>query len=161
MTAEDGHDLDAQWLTFMLYGRVGVADGVDDRDGGEQAGDDRQADRPSSSDGCDEGEGEHGSADRAEVVHGAFEPVGAAVSLGGTTSATSALRAGTRSPRAVHARARRIATCQAAVAAPMPAERTVVVVYPPPAMVRRREGSSARAPPPKRATPASASERLR
>ena len=67
-------------------------------------------------------------ADRAEVVHRALEPIGAAVAAGGTTSASSALRDGTRSPRAAHAPARSTPTCQALVATPISPERTAVVV---------------------------------
>ena len=61
----------------------GVADGVDDRGGGEQAGDDRQADRGADADERDQGEREQRADDRAEVVHRPLEPVGAAVGLGG------------------------------------------------------------------------------
>ena len=47
--------------------------------------------------------------------------------LAGTTSASSALRAGTRKPRAVHAPARRRPTCHTDPAAPIPADSTAVV----------------------------------
>ena len=73
-------------------------------------------------------------------------------------SASSALRAGTRSPRAAHAPARKIPACHGAAAAPIAADSTAVVVYPPTATRRRRPGSSASAPPASRASPAPASE---
>ena len=73
---------------------------------------------------------------------------------GGTMSASSALRAGTRSPRAAHAPARKIPACHGAAAAPIAADSTAVVVYPPTATRRRRPGSSASAPPASRASPA-------
>jgi hypothetical protein len=46
---------------------------------------------------------------------------------GSTASASSALRAGDRSPRAAHAPARSTPTCQAAVAAPVSDDSTAVV----------------------------------
>ena len=76
---------------------------------------------------------------------------------GSTASASSAFRAGTRSPRAVQAPARRRPTCQADVARPIPADRIAVAVYPPTATLRRRPGSSASAPPTSLAMPLSAS----
>jgi hypothetical protein len=56
-----------------------VADGVDDRHGGEEAGDDRDGDRPPGADGGDESERKERADDRAEVVHRSFEAVGATV----------------------------------------------------------------------------------
>ena len=61
----------------------GVADRVDDRERGEQAGDDREQDRGAHADQPDERDREQRAADRAEVVHRALEPVGAAVDGGG------------------------------------------------------------------------------
>ena len=69
--------------------------------------------------GGDEREREQRPADRAEVVHRPLEPVRAAVRARGTTSASSAFRAGTRRPRAAQAPARRTPTCQAEVATPI------------------------------------------
>ena len=75
-------------------------------------------------------------------------------------SANSALRAGTRRPRALHAPARSTPTCHGAVAAPVRLASAAVVVYPPTATARRRPGSSASAPPPSRARPARPSDTL-
>ena len=55
----------------------------------------------------------------------------------GTTSASSALRAGTRSPRAVQAAARNTPACHGATAAPIAEDSTAVNTYPPTATRRR------------------------
>src|SRR5581483_4029111 len=81
------------------------------------------------------------------------KPYARPYAAGGAMSARSALRDGPRTPRPAHASARRIPTCQAAVAAPISDESTAVPTYPPTAVVRRRSGSSASGPPAKRATP--------
>ena len=74
--------MQADRLTFLRCGQGGVSDRVDDRERGEQAGDDREQDRGAHADQADEREREQRAADRAEVVHRAFEPVGAAVDGG-------------------------------------------------------------------------------
>jgi hypothetical protein len=69
-------------LAFPLLGAGGVADGIDDGQGGEQPRDDGQGDGGAGADQADQGEGEEGADDGAEVVHGSLEPVGAAVDAG-------------------------------------------------------------------------------
>ena len=59
-----------------------MSDRVDDCECGEQAGDDREQDRGAHADQADEREREQRAADRAEVVHRAFESVRAAVDGG-------------------------------------------------------------------------------
>ena len=76
---------------------------------------------------------------------------------GGATSASSALRAGPRTPRATQPAIRSKPACHTAVASPIAAVRIAVAVYPPTAVVLRRSGSSASAPPPSLATPPSPS----
>src|SRR5437870_4937264 len=72
-------------------------------------------------------------------------------------SASRALRAGTRSPRAAQAPPRNTATCHTLVTAPMRLDSTAVDEYPPTASARRRAGSSDIAPPASLAVPARAS----
>ena len=76
-------DADADRLVLADGELRGVADGVDDRQSGEQPGDDREQDRGAHADQADEPDREQWPADRAEVVHRALEPVGAAVGGGG------------------------------------------------------------------------------
>jgi hypothetical protein len=71
-----------QWLALPLLSPGRVADSVDDGQGGEQAGDDRQGDGGADPDQADQDQGEQGTGDGAEVVHGPLEPVGAAVDDG-------------------------------------------------------------------------------
>jgi hypothetical protein len=63
-------------LALAVFGSGGVADGVDDRQGGQQAGDDGQGDGGADPDQADQDEGEQGAGDGAQVVHGSLEPVG-------------------------------------------------------------------------------------
>ena len=55
-------------------------------------------------------------------------PYACPYAAGWTTSASSALRAGTRSPRAVQAPARSTPTCHTVVAAPVSEDSTAVTV---------------------------------
>jgi hypothetical protein len=49
-------------LAVALFGSGGVADGIDDGQGGEQAGDDGQGDGGAGADQADQGQGEQGPA---------------------------------------------------------------------------------------------------
>ena len=82
-TVHERPDAQADRLVVAHGERGGVADRVDDRERGEQAGDDREQDRRAHADQPDERDGEQWAADRAEVVHRAVEAVGAAVGGGG------------------------------------------------------------------------------
>jgi hypothetical protein len=145
--AQHRADTDADGLVSARPGHGGVPDGVDDRHRGEQPGDDRQPDGGPDADQVNQGNGQQRPADRPQVVHRPLESVGAAIHRGCTTSASRALRAGTRRPRAAQDPARKIPACHGAAAAPIVADSTAVVVYPPIATRRRRPGSSASAPP--------------
>ena len=76
----------------------------------------------------DQAERQERAGDGAEVVHGAFEAIRAAVDVGGDDVGEQRVAGGTRSPRAVHAAARKAPTCQALVAAPIRPDSTAVVV---------------------------------
>ena len=52
-----------------------MANGVDDGQGGEQAGDDGQGDGGADPDQADQHQGEQGAGDSTEVVHGPLEPI--------------------------------------------------------------------------------------
>jgi hypothetical protein len=75
-------DAQPQRSPLALLGAGSVADGVDDGQGGEQAGDDGQGDGGAGADQADQAEGEQRAGDGAEVVHGPLEPVGPAVDAG-------------------------------------------------------------------------------
>jgi len=113
-----------------VLGGLDTADGQagGDEGGGEQRGDDRQQHRGPDAERGDQAEREQRAADRTEVVHRSFEAVGPAVGAAGTRSASRALRAGTRRPRAVQAPARSTPTCQTLPAAPVSAARAAVRV---------------------------------
>jgi hypothetical protein len=49
-SAQDGSDLEAERTVFVLLERWGMADGIDDRSGRQQAGDDGDEDRASEAD---------------------------------------------------------------------------------------------------------------
>src|SRR5829696_8563378 len=82
-TGQHWPDTQPQRLAFALLGPWGVADGIDDGQGGEQPGDDREGDGGADPDQADQGQGEQGTGDGAEVVHGSFEPIGPPVDAGG------------------------------------------------------------------------------
>jgi hypothetical protein len=69
-------------LPRPLLGAGGVADGVDDSQGGEQPRDDGQGDGGAGADQADQSQGEEGAGDGAQVVHGPLEPVGPPVDGG-------------------------------------------------------------------------------
>lgn len=60
----------------------GLADGVDDRAGGQQAGNGAETDRPLDADPGDQAQREEGSEDRAQVAHNPLELVRPPVRLG-------------------------------------------------------------------------------
>ena len=122
-------DAQPERLALALLGAGGVADGVDDGQGGQQAGDDRQGDGGADPDQADQGQGEQGADDGAEVVHGPLEPIGPPVDAGRDDVGQQGVAG--RDPQAPgRPRRRRAAspTCQTAVAAPMRLERTAVAV---------------------------------
>ena len=152
---QDRAELDADRLPRLLGRRAGCADRVDDRDRGEQAGDDADEHRGADADERDERDREQRAADRAEVVHRPLEPVRAPVDVrrarrrrAARCGPARAGRAPTRRRRAGRRPARRRSSRRSATRRPRwPCSRRR-------ALRRRRSGSSASAPPANRATPA-------
>jgi hypothetical protein len=79
---EHRSDPDADRLVFSRAELRRRADGDDDRQGCQQAGNDADEDRGAYGNCCDEADGEQGSADRPEVVGRALEAVRAPVCSG-------------------------------------------------------------------------------
>ena len=103
-TVQDRAHLDAERSAGSVGESGSFADGVDDRGGGEYAGDDRQGDGPAGADGRNQGECQQRPGDRAGRCRPPVKTRRRAPYFSGrTTSARSALRAGTRIPRAAQA----------------------------------------------------------
>jgi hypothetical protein len=64
---------------FRGCGSSDVTDGVDDRPSGHQPENNGYEDRPTDSNGGDQGEGQQRTANRSKVVHHPFEPIGPAI----------------------------------------------------------------------------------
>lgn len=81
-SVQDRADADPQRNPVTGVRGRGVADGVDDRGGGQQPGDDREADRGAHAKPGHQAEREQWADGRTEVIHHPLEPVGAAVGRG-------------------------------------------------------------------------------
>jgi hypothetical protein len=80
VAAQQRPDLKPQRSLRSCGGAGGVPDGVDDRGGGEQPGNDGDTDGPADADRGDQTQREQRSEHGAEVVHHPLEAVGAPVS---------------------------------------------------------------------------------
>ena len=110
---EYGADAEADGLSGLVAGDCRVPNRVDDCEGGEQARDHGQADRPACPDRADEDDREQRPEDRSQVVHCSLEAVGASIRVpAGRCPRATRCAVGTRRPRGLSMRRRwKIATC--------------------------------------------------